>query len=196
MHFHLNPYLLIGTLWAFSLLACNRADQQSDTASFNEKKIQSLSAKIDLKTVSRAHLITKAQEDISNWSAFLTLKVEIENLENYSLQEVIDNSPSIIKSINDVQDSVPEKFNTPPILNRLNVLFTKAEMLQQYLDYEQNDSITLQNMGKSIFEAYENLEIQLNETYLQTYSQFDFDMDRRQDSIQRARKQEEVLKKD
>ncbi len=196
MHFHWNPYSLLYSLCVFSLLACNRADQQKSGASFNEKKIRSLAAKIDLNTVSRAHLITKAQEDLSNWSAFLTLKVEIENLENYSLQEVVDNSPSIIKSISDVQDSVPEKFSTPPILNRLNVLLTKAEMLQQYVGYEQNDSTALQDMGKAIFEAYENLEIQLNETYLQHYSQFDFDMDRRQDSIQQARKEEEVLKKD
>lgn len=181
--------MTICLLFLMALGSCHSStDKNQEDPVYNEALSKSLSRSLNLSHVAKAHLISEAEEDLSNWSQFLTLKVEMEKFEDYSLQDIVDSGSSLLKPIEKVRDSLPEKFKSTSVESRLNVLYTKTKILDQYLKYQQNDTLELQKMGSDVFEAYENLEIQLNETYLKDFSEFDFDMDQRQDSIQEARR--------
>ncbi len=176
-------------LLSIILVGCHSSDKKKDEdIIYNQKLSKSLSKPLNLEQVSRSHLIPQAKEDLSNWSDFLTLQVEMEKFQHYSLRDLMDAESTVLKSVEKVKDSLPEQFKTTPIEARLNVLYTRSKMLNQYLKYQKNDTLELQKMGAGIYEAYENLEIQLNEVYLQDFSDFDFDIDRRQDSLQKAQK--------
>lgn len=168
---------------------CHSSDKnQDEEIIYNQRLSKSLSQPLNLQQVSKADLIPQAQKDLSNWSDFLTLQVEIEKLEDYSLRDLMNAESTLLKSVEKIQDSLPEKFETTPIKSRLNVLYIRSKILNQYLQYQKNDTLELQRMGAEIYAAYENLKIQFNEIYLTDFSEFDFDIDRRQDSIQEARK--------
>src|SRR5699024_7269146 len=110
------------------LCGCHSSENKDkNEVQYNEKMIKSLSKDLDLKSIARAHLISEADEELSNWSAFLTMKIEIEKLESYSLRELIDNNKSILGAIQKVEDSIPEKFETTSVKARLKVLKTKSE---------------------------------------------------------------------
>lgn len=182
----LYRHLTKSGVWAvFFLLAitgCKHQEKELATSYLGDNQ-EALSKPIEVSSVARAYLITEAQQHIAAWPNYTSLKVEIEKIENFTLQNLLDNTEILIQTLEEVKDSIPEKFDVTPVQSRLTVLEMQMKMLQQHVKIPQIDPQILQEDGREIFRSYQNLELQINEVFLKDYAQFDFDIDRQQDSI-------------
>lgn len=178
----------ISVLLGFSLWACK--DQEANTsvatATFQEKNVQQFSKQVEIPGNKNVNLLPEAQNATVNWMAYLTTKNEIERFDNFTLQEVIDNSNNMLRSITEMKDSIPDQFQKTPIQARLNVLLTKAHLLHDEANKQQPTAENIQELSKELYVAFDNLEIQLNEVFLKSPEDFEFELDeriRKQDSL-------------
>lgn len=182
--------VILCTILLFNVLSCNNSkEKEQEESSYTEQYAASFSKSLDLSTIPKTELIPEADEALSDWSEFMSVKSEIEKLEDYSLQNLISNAENLTEAIENLQDSIPEQFNKTPIKSRMNVLATKSKILQQYTKQEGLDTTEIQQNGADIYNAFGNLKIQMNEVFLEHLPEFDTDLDRKQDSIQNAAKE-------
>ena len=172
--------------WGF--VACEGKEETTseENASFHEKNAQKFSQKLEIPKNRNVELLPEAKTATTNWMAYLTTKNEIERLENFTFQEVVDNSNNMLRSITEMQDSIPEKFQETPIKAQLNVLLTKAHLLSQEAKRQQPTAENIQELSKDLYIAFGNLEIQLNEVFHKPLEDFEFELDernKRQDSL-------------
>lgn len=175
------------------LAACKDKNKEKvETTSYIEQNAQAFAKEVDLSRIPKIKLSAKAEEASSDWVEFLNVKLEIEKIENYSLQNLVNNSENLLESVIQLRDSlIPDEFSVIPIESRINVLVTKAEVLHQNTQRYQIDTLEIQEGGKDLYQAFGNLKIQLNEVFLEGLPEFDLDMDRKQDSIRAAKLKED-----
>jgi len=168
----------------FSVLSCSDSgDTRKESSSYLEKHSAVFAQELDLKQLSKTKLIPAAKRASDNWIEYLTVKSEIERFGNYTLRDLIANRTTIAKAVERLQDSVNAPFQVIPVEARINVLFTKAKVLEQYAKRSKVDAAKIEELGQDIAQAFYNLNIQMNEVFYKRERNFHFDMDRRQDSI-------------
>lgn len=183
--YFLTSFCVIGLLL---LSGCqNQTKQEAPTKSYTEKNAALFSAPLAVQAVPQVKLSTPALEETSDWMDFLVVKSEMDKFENFTLQDLVSHHKHLVEIFDRLNDSIPQKFITKPIEGRLTVLLTHAKILAQYIAHEGQDTAFIQDNGKTIFSAYQNLKIQLNEVFLNEQPNFEMAIDRVQDSIQRAK---------
>lgn len=174
----------------FGLSGCKDSkDKNEKEVSYLEKNAKTFSQKIDLKGIDRVSLSSKAEKACSDWIEYLTVKSEIRKLQDFTLQDLISDSGNLLKSVEQLQKTIPENLNAIPVQSRIVVLLTKAHVLDQETQRHKIDAQKIEKSGQDIFKAFTDLKIQLNEVFLQHLRDFDFDIDKAQDSIQKAKQE-------
>lgn len=187
-----NFFLLFSLILTLSLVACKEAAQQPENQqSYLSQNSAALAENIDLKGSLTAEPSPETKEAVADWSEFTSVNVEIEKIKSSSLQSFINNADNLYEAVQKIHDSIPEQFDNPPVQSRVNVLRTKVEVLNQDLDRPDLSPEQVNQSARDIYIAFQNLKIQLNEIFLRQLSDLDFDMDARQDSIQKSRQKKE-----
>lgn len=187
-----------GVLFVFMLMlfSCNtEKDSKNDKLSYEQAHAKTFARSLDLKNMKDIQLMPKAKEATSDWSEFMNARAEISKLPSFTLQDIINNSNNLLQSVIALQDSIPEVFQVKPVKSRLTVLLTKAEVLSQISKRARPDAKQIEAHGKEMYKAFGDLEIQLNEVFLKSIEDFEFDLDAREDSIQQVKQEQAKQKK-
>lgn len=183
--------LVASTLFLGVAISCKDEAETTETiVSYLDKNAEELSKNIDLQGTRTAELSTKTEEVTSNWNEFLSAYSELEKMKTSSLQNFINNIDNLDEAVTKVNDSIPKTLNNNAIKSRLNVLRTKIKVMKQDLNRPNLNKEMINNDATAIYKAFQDLKIQLNEVFLPQVSELDFDMDARQDSIQKAKKEQ------
>jgi len=182
--------LLITALFSVITISCKDGEETTEPqVSYLDKNADELSKKIDLQGSPTVELSATTQEAISNWNEYLSAQSEIEKIKNSSLQNFINNADIIDDAVVKIIDSIPETFNNRAVKSRLNVLNTKIKVMKQDLDRPNLNKEMINNDATAVYNAFQDFKIQLNEVFLPQVSELNFDIDARQDSIQRENEQ-------
>tara|TARA_B100001146_G_scaffold41624_1_gene35322 strand:- start:422 stop:1018 length:597 start_codon:yes stop_codon:yes gene_type:complete len=186
--------LSLSALLTIGLIACEEKKQQTDNEAdtFQEKNAKNFSKQVNLPNKREVKLVSDATNASANWMAFTTAKNEIERINNFTLQEVVNNSNNLFRSIQELQDSIPKQFQEIPIKARLNVLLTKAHLLEAEANKQRPTAGKIDTLSFELYNEFENLKIQLNEVFLKSVDDLDFELDeriRKQDSLAQLQKE-------
>ncbi|WP_121666899.1 hypothetical protein [Mesonia aquimarina] len=167
---------------SFFLIACKEeAVEEEKQKTFQQETAEALSKEVKLSSNRTIELITEAKETTANWSAYLTLKNEIESFENSTYQEVINGSNNLVESLVAVKTTLPEDFKVTPVYARIKVLITQAQVLHQDVENPRVEPARIDTLVNEIYKSFGDLKIQLNEVYLKTLEDLESEFD---DAIQ------------
>ena len=122
-------------------------------------------------------LLPEAQEITNEWLAYITAQSEIENLNNYTLNDVIANTSPITEIMKSLQESVPVRLRSNAVKARLVVLVTKSKVLQQLAKKRELDPKEISKTAKELSVEWNNFKIQLNELFQKTLEEFEEELD-------------------
>ncbi|MGO1584959.1 MAG: hypothetical protein ACTHXJ_03170 [Mesonia sp.] len=184
-------FLLPIVLWT----GCNEEEkQQKALESFQEKKAAQLKESVKIADIMNVSLSAEARDGVSQWPEFLTFQNEIADIQNSSIQEIVNSSNNLKETSAGLISTIPPIFREIPIKARINVLYTKASVLVQETSKTNFDNALITEEAKELMIAFQNLKTQLNEVFLKTLEEFEEEIEKRiqtQDSIQQLE-----LKKD
>lgn len=194
----LKYFLFFGNIiFLFCLMSCrNSNSQQNIQVSQSNENTKPITEKLDLKNISRVQLSQDAKESTSDWIKFLVMKSEVNKFQDFTLKDLLEDKNNLAELTQSLTDSVPKKFDTIPVQARLNVLKTRVEMFKQYAGQDGVESEEVETHGREIYKAFANLETQLNELFIRNVPDFEFDMDRKQDSVLKSTEKKKEKKKD
>lgn len=151
----------------FGLYSCQDNNQSSENNTLQKAREDSLKLKLEISPYKKVELNSKADALIKKWPVYEDFKNEVDRLRNYTIQDVISNMPTIEKTIDSLQKTVPKEVDTFPVNSRIKVLYTKARFLKLLSDKQQPRL----NQIKAIIEEYplefNALNIQLNEVFIE-----------------------------
>ena len=149
------------------LYSCQDNNQSSENNTLQKAREDSLKLKLEISPYKKVELNSKADALIKKWPVYEDFKNEVDRLKNYTIQDVISNMPTIEKTIDSLQKTVPKEVDTFPVNSRIKVLYTKAKFLKLLSDKQQPRL----NQIKAIIEEYplefNALNIQLNEVFIE-----------------------------
>jgi hypothetical protein len=97
---------------------------------------------------------------------YVALNSEIERLETYSIQDVIDNSMTIRSVTDSLSETIPEIFKTNAILARVVTLKTHSELLRENSTRIEPVLSEIEKLSAKLKFDFRNLNIQLNEVFI------------------------------
>ncbi len=158
------------------MVGCNQNKTENSNES-NRKEIQlALAKKLEVPKM-EVTLVPEAQEITNEWLAYITAQSEIENLKNYTLNDVIANATPITEIMTSLQETVPARLNLNAVKARLGVLVTKSKILQQLTEKRVVNPEEISKTAKDLHLEWNNFKIQLNEPFLKTLEEFEEELD-------------------
>lgn len=186
---------IILIIFLISLVGCRsetdageKAEEAVDTTAFQA------SVEIDERSLS---LEPEARKYALNWVEFITAQNEIDQLNDISVNQVMNNAGEIAQIMESLKNSVPDSLASIPVEARLNVVNTKAQLLKQYSAKRDPDAEEIRETTKELYREFNNLKLQMNEIFLKSLEDFEKELDeiekaeRKQDSL--ARLQNDTL---
>ena len=152
-----------------------------------------LNQKVKSSKTIQVTLQSEPNEIVVNWLAYITAQDEIRNLENASLQNVVEKAVPLSKIMTELRSTVPEQLSSKAVMSRLVVLETKTKILEQLTRRQTLDADKVLVIAKELPQDFENFKLQLNELFLKTPDQFEIELDDRLDSIQKANEENSQL---
>lgn len=122
-------------------------------------------------------LLPEAREITKDWLAYLTAQSEIENFENYTLNDVISNATPIAEIMSSLRQTMPEEFKTNPIQTRLSVLYTKAKVMEHLAKNRPGQIEQIRETAEELPVEFNNFKIQLNELFEKTLEDFEQELE-------------------
>lgn len=167
------------------LAGCNskKTEKQAEQT-YQQKNKKAFAKKPKMENLREVTLVPKAKEATAEWLAFLTARAEIIKLPQISLQEIVNNSNNIFQATVQLQKKIPTVFQVNPIESRVSVLLTQVSLLKQESTKQQGDPKKIEQAAKATYTAFINLEIQLNEVFLQSIEDFEFKFNQAFDSLE------------
>lgn len=107
-----------------------------------------------------------AKEAVSEWELYQAMASEIERMQKFKLEDFIANSSVIYNAADTLQKTLPQKLRNRPVLSRLKVLHSKTAQLKQLAERQQPDYQEIEKAAKEVPIDFYNLNIQLNEIFL------------------------------
>lgn len=158
------------------MVGCNQKKTQNSNES-DRKEIQlALTQKLEASKV-EVVLLPEAQEITNEWLAYITAQSEIENLKNYTLNDVIANTTPITEIMKSLQETVPVRLRSNAVKARLGVLVTKSKILQQLAEKRELNPKKISKTAKELPLEWNNFKIQINELFLKTLEEFEEELD-------------------
>ncbi len=122
-------------------------------------------------------LVPEAREITNEWLAYITTQTEIENFDQYTVEDIISNASPIAEIMQNLRQTVPVEFQTNAVETRLSVLYTKAKVLE-FLSGKRNlDAEAISATAEEIPVEFNNFKIQLNELFLKSLEDFEKELD-------------------
>lgn len=163
-------------LFIILMVGCNQKKTENSNES-NRKEIQlALTQKLESSKL-EVTLLPEAQEITNEWLAYITAQSEIENLKNYTLNDVIANATPITEIMKSLQETVPARLKSNAVRARLGVLVTKSKILQQLAEKREVDPKEISKTAKELALEWNNFKIQINELFLKTLEEFEEELD-------------------
>ena len=176
----------------FVFNACEDNTTVTENAAVGQDSIV-LNQKVKSGKTIQVTLQSEPNEIVVNWLAYITAQDEIRNLENASLQNVVEKAVPLSKIMTELRSTVPEQLSSKAVMSRLVVLETKTKILEQLTRRQTLDADKVLVIAKELPQDFENFKLQLNELFLKTPDQFEIELDDRLDSIQKANEENSQL---
>lgn len=128
-------------------------------------------------------LLPEANEQVSQWLAYITAQNEINNLRNSTINQVKENASPMAQIMQSLKSSVPDTLSSKAVEARLNVLATKARILQQISSKRNPDAEEIKKVAEEIPTDFNNFKLQLNELFLKTLEDFELELDKAQEEL-------------
>ena len=157
------------------LLSCKSEAEDSQNSNDSKDSV-SYDKKIEIDTRG-FDLEPEAKKYASNWLEFITAQNEVKKLENTTTRKVMNNATAISQIMNSLSISLPDSLRAVPVEARLNVLKTKAHLLEQYSKKQQPDVKDIDRTAREIYLEFNNLKLQMNELFLKTLEDFEKELD-------------------
>jgi hypothetical protein len=158
---------IIGILFfILSSLSCSDKKNEEDSSKGKANINQNLVKKIELDSIKLIKLSPRSRKITDNWMMYVALNSEIERLETYSIQDVIDNSMTIRSVTDSLSETIPEIFKTNAILARVVTLKTHSELLRENSTRIEPVLSEIEKLSAKLKFDFRNLNIQLNEVFI------------------------------
>ncbi len=178
---------LLFLLIAVTLFSCrsehdaeDSAGDVADSTAFQEE-IKTEDRKLSLQPESRKFAM--------NWVEYITAQNEIEKIKGSTVEEVMNNSGAIAQIMQSLQTSLPDSLKSIPVQARLNVINTKAQLLNQYSGKQKPDPDVISKTASELYTEFNNLKLQMNEIFMKTLEDFENELEefeeRERDSIRK-----------
>ncbi|HZW63654.1 MAG TPA: hypothetical protein VFF15_08445 [Flavobacteriaceae bacterium] len=158
----------IGILLAFSALlpACQNATQEKQDQTQAETGTYRLAPEA-IKALSYTDYVldAKATQTLSGWQKFTELENHIKTFRQADFSFLNDNHEVLTAFLKSLQETLPEKINTPAVAARLKVLenaFLKLEDQLMRANAKENELLTA---VKEVLNAYANVKLQINKKF-------------------------------
>lgn len=166
--------------WLFILLAAVtmscKNQQQPEVTTQVEKDTTAFKAEIKTSGNSIS-LDPEAREYALHWVEFITAQNEVEDLRRSTVSEIMNKSAVISQIMQSLQSSVPDSLQSVPVRARLNVVSTKAQLLEQYSHKRKPDAEAISNTASELYDEFNNLKLQMNEIFRKTMEDFEKELD-------------------
>jgi len=147
------------------ITACNKEKtvQNND----NSRLQDSLTLELNIRPYNKTKLIAKADSSVRDWPMYNSLKNEIERMKEYTIQDVLTNAINIESVVDSLQETVPKKLDTLPVLSRVKILNTKAKFLLQLSEKQKPELNKIMKIAEEYPLEFNALNIQLNEIFIE-----------------------------
>jgi hypothetical protein len=163
-------------LLALFLLGCEEPKNLEENAA---KKVEdSIAFSQNLKVSNQeVLLLPEASAITSEWLAFLTAQIEIDNFREYTVNEAVSNARPIAEIMRSLRETLPDTLKSNATEARLAVIYTKAKVLEQSSKKRNPDPLEIATIAEEIPTEFNNFKIQINELFLKTLEQFEMELD-------------------
>lgn len=151
----------------FTIHSCQNGSKSSDNNTLQKAREDSLKLKLNISAYEKVELNTKADSLVAKWPVYEDFKNEVKRLRTYTIQDVISNMPTLERTVDSLQKTIPKEVDTFPVTSRINVLYTKAKFLRLLSEKQQP---RLDHIKANIEEyplEFNALNIQLNEVFIE-----------------------------
>ncbi|WP_454245214.1 hypothetical protein [Psychroflexus sp. MBR-150] len=149
------------------MIACQNKSNSNQLSEAEKAKEDSLKLKLDIKSYRVTKLSPQADSLVKSWPMYEELKIEVNRLENYTLQDVISNISTLNGVVDSLQQTIPAVVDTFPVKSRINVLNTKAKHMMLLCEKQQPKLKDIKKMAEEYPFEFNNLNIQLNEVFIE-----------------------------
>lgn len=157
--------ILIGTLLATSCGGDSKENRVENQ--LKQTKLDSILSQ-PIQTPSQVvQLNDEAQNLTKDWLLYIAMESEIKRMNNYTLDDVMANSQTILQATDTLMKTLPDTFKIKPVEARMKVLHTKASVLHQLSQKQQKDFIKIKTVAEEVPVDFQNLNIQLNEVFIE-----------------------------
>lgn len=162
-------------LIAASMMSCKNGQEPETTAQVEQ---DTTAFKAEIKTSRNSvPLDPEAREYALHWVEYITAQNEVEDLHRSTVREIMDKSAVISQIMQSLQSSVPDSLQSVPVLARLNVVSTKAQLLDQYSHKREPDAEAISRTASELYDEFNNLKLQMNEIFRKTMEDFEKELD-------------------
>lgn len=165
-------HFLFAVCFLSCLISCKREKQTTFSSESEQLREDSLNLKLDITPYMKTTLSPKVDSVILQWPVYNDLKIEINRIENYTIQDVISNITTLEKAIDSLQKTIPEQIDTFPVVSRVNVLNTKAKHLLMLSSKQRPALLPIKRIAEEFPLEFNALNTQLNEVFIE-FPQFD-----------------------
>ncbi|MFO7720825.1 MAG: hypothetical protein R6W85_10355 [Gillisia sp.] len=168
-----NFFLILLSLF---LLGCEEKQKVEENT---EKKVEdsiAFSQKLQVPN-QEVLLLPETSAITSEWIAYLTAQIEIENFRSYTVNDVVSNARPIAEIMRSLRETLPDTLKSNATEARLAVIYTRAKILEQRSKKRNPDPLEIATIAAEIPTEFNNFKIQLNELFLKTLEQFEKELD-------------------
>lgn len=166
---------IFSLLVIISLFACDEKENTAQKASVQGKT--SFSDQLEVNSNRTVNLLPEARQLAGEWLAYATAQNEIQNLERSTGQEIMGSSNNLVQIMETLQSSIPDTLRSNAVEARVNVLYTKARVLQQLSNKKQKNPDEIFEVAEDLVVEFDNFKLQLNELFLKTPENFEMELD-------------------
>ncbi|WP_127846009.1 hypothetical protein [Psychroflexus aestuariivivens] len=161
--------LFFSGLLIFTILACksDSSENYNQENTGQSEQSKNLEETLQTDTISVTSLSKASEEVTREWMSYIALNSEIERMDNYSLQDLVNNSETILKVTDSLQQTVPKKINTNALQARIRTLYTHARLLEENAKRNKPNPDQLKELGTKLKLDFNNFNIQINEVFIQ-----------------------------
>jgi len=165
----MNTILKLTSVLFFSccLMACQKNTDRKTLNQAKKAREDSLKIALDIKSYQAIKLNSQADSIAKSWPMYEELKIEVNRLEKYTLQDVISNISTLHDVVDSLQETIPSKVDTFPVKSRVKVLNTKAKHLLLLSEKQQPKLNDIKKIAEEYPFEFNNLNIQLNEVFIE-----------------------------
>lgn len=173
-------------LFIFCLLVGCKQDKKSAELSNNTVDPSSFEQTIKV-SENEVQLVPEAREQAVQWLAYITAQNEVKSLKDASVHQVMESSKPLVQIMESLQNTVPDTLRSTPVEARINVLVTKAHILEQLATQRDPNPDKIAEVAKDIPQEFNNFKLQLNELFLKSIEDFEKEMDKMEEEEKKSK---------